>query len=141
MSRSRSSVRNPTMASSSYDPKSGKARVFYRYAGRQCNRTIKVASARAADALCETIDQTIADLERGRLILPSDADPVRFIISGGSIIQSRFGTTKPQTIILADLFERYRTDPPPHLEASTRKMQEIHFRRLLQLFPAKTIES
>ncbi len=44
------------MASLTYDPKTGKARVFFRYGGRQCNRMVKVKSGRTAEALCETID-------------------------------------------------------------------------------------
>ena len=63
-------ARKSTMASSTNDPKAGKARVFFRYGGRRCNRMAKVKSERAAQALCETIDQTIADLDRGGLTLP-----------------------------------------------------------------------
>ncbi len=129
------------MASQQYDPKTGKARVFFRYGGRQCNRTVKLKSARAAEALCETIEQTIADMERGRLALPPDADLVTFIISGGTLVQSAVPASAPKALTLSDVFERYRTEPPPHLETSTRKMQEIHFRRLLEVFPSKTVKA
>jgi hypothetical protein len=78
------------MASQQFDPKSGKARVFFRYGGRQCNRTVKVKSERAAEALCETIEQTIVDLDRGRLSLPPDADLVTFLISGGTVVDCTF---------------------------------------------------
>jgi hypothetical protein len=101
------------------------------HGGRQCNRTVKVKSERAAEALCETIEQTIADLDRGRLSLPPDADLVTFLISGGTVDESKVRTAAPKAVTLADLFERYRTDPPPHLEPSTRGMQEIHFKRLI----------
>lgn len=129
------------MASQQFDPKTGKTRVFFRYGGRQCNRTVKIKSARAADALCETIDQTIADLERGRIALPTDADPLTFIISGGTVVQSTNRAAAPKALTLADVFERYRTDAPPHLEPSTRRMQEIHFRRLLEVFPSMAIKA
>jgi integrase len=129
------------MASQQFDPKSGKARLFFRYGGRQCNRTVKVKSERAAEALCETIEQTIADLDRGRLSLPPDADLVTFLISGGTVDESKVRTAAPKAVTLADLFERYRTDPPPHLEQSTRGMQEIHFKRLGEVFPGKTLKS
>src|SRR5258708_22952455 len=99
------------MASSTYDPKTGKARVFFRYGGRQCNRMVKVKSERAAEALCETIDQTIADLERGRLTLPPDADVATFLISGGSVRLSPTKTVAPNALTLAEVFDRYRADP------------------------------
>jgi integrase len=130
------------MASSTYDAKTGKARVFFRIGARQYNKTVKVKSARAATALCETIDQTIADLERGRLTLPPGSNLVAFIVSGGAVVQSTSGGAAAKgTLRLADVFERYRSDSPPHLEASTRLMQEIHFRRVLEVFPSKTVGS
>jgi len=119
----------------------GKARIFFRFAGRQYNRTVPVKSQRAADALCETVDETIADLERGRLTLPPDADVAAFLISGGSLVKGRERVTTPKVLTLADVIDRYRTDAPNHLEASTRQIQETHFRRLLEVFPAKAIES
>jgi hypothetical protein len=45
-----------SMASQQFDPKTGKTRVFFRYDGRQYNRTVKTESARTADALCEGTD-------------------------------------------------------------------------------------
>lgn len=127
------------MASQKYDPKTGKARVFFRFDNRQFNKTIKVKSERAADALCEAIDQTIADLEWGRLPLPPESDVAAFLISGGTVVKSVTRAEPPKALELADLFERYRSEPPPHLEASTRKMQEIHFRRLLEVFPGQEV--
>ncbi len=47
----------------------------------------------------------------------------------------------PKPLSLSDVFERYREDAPPHLEQTTRRMQEIHFRRLLEVFPSKAVES
>jgi len=129
------------MSSQNYDPKTGKARIFFRYGGRQFNRTIKVKSERGGLALCETVDQTIADLERGRLVLPPDSDPVSFIISGGKLVESQANKAPApaKAVTLTDVFERYQADPPPHLEASTRRMQDIHFRRLKEVFPNKLI--
>lgn len=129
------------MASQQFDPKTGKARVFFRFGGRQYNRTVKVKSERAADALCETVDQAIAAVERGSLTLPPGADLVTFLISGGTVVQSVARAAVPKALTLEDLFARYRTEPPPHLETSTRRMQEIHFRRILEVFPTKAVKS
>jgi integrase len=128
------------MASAIHDQKAGKARVFFRYGGRQFNRVVKVKSQRAAEALCETIEQTIADLDRGRLTLPPDADLVTFLISGGSLAASPAEAKAAKPLTLDDIFERYRADPPPHLESSTRRMQEMHFRHLLRVFPTKQVK-
>ena len=127
------------MASSTYDPKTGRARVFFRFAGRQFNKTVKVKSERAAEALCETIEQTIADLDRGRLSLPSDADIASFLLSGGAMALCPTKAVPVKTVTFSDVFDLYRADPPHHLEASTRKIQETHFKRLLEVFPRKDI--
>ena len=104
------------MPSSTYDAKTGKAGVFFRFGGRQYNKTVNLKSARAATALCETIDQTLADLERGRLTLPPGSNAATFIVSGGAVTQSATGgAAAKSTLRLADVFERYRTDSPPQL--------------------------
>ena len=127
------------MSSLKYDPKTGKARIFLRFGGRQLNRTIKVNSERAGLAMCETVDQTIADLERGRLTLPTGAAVVSFLLSGGKVADCPAAEAKNKAFTLKDVFGLYRTDPPPHLEGSTRRVQEIHFKRLLEVFRSKPI--
>lgn len=127
------------MASYVFDPKKGRVRVFFRYGGKQFNKTLKAESDRAAGRICAVIEETIQDVVRGNLTMPPDADPVTFMISRGK----RAGEpshARPKTVTLGDLFDLYRADPPPHLEVSTRKMQEIHFRRLLEVFPACEVQ-
>jgi hypothetical protein len=129
------------MASYEFDPKKGKARFFFRFGGKQFNKTRKVESDRAADRLRALIEETIGDLERGKLSMPPDADPVAFILSGGKVTtKPTLVRTEPKVVTLGDLFDLYRTDPPPHLEGSTRKMQEIHFRRLLEVLPNADVQ-
>jgi len=129
------------MASLKYDPRSGRARVFFRYNGRQFNRTVKVASERAGLALCETIDQTLTDLERGRLSLPPDVDLPAFLLSGGRLVKTLVkAEPPPMAKTLSDLVELYRAEPPPHLERSTQRTQEIHFKRLKSIFPGKSLK-
>src|SRR5262245_18061233 len=127
------------MASFNCDPKTGKARVFFRYGGRQFNRTIKLGTARAAEGMRATIEETIADLQRGRLNLPPDAGVKAFLISGGRLTENTAARAVKKSLTLAELFDQIRADPPPHLEASTRKIQEIHFCRLLEVFPNKEL--
>ena len=85
------------------------------------------------------IEETIADLERGRLTLPPEADLKTFLLSGGKLTESPTPHAIKKSLTLEEMFDQYRADPPPHLEASTRQIQEIHFRRLLEVFPNKEI--
>ena len=73
------------MASRDFDPKTGKARLFFRYGGRQFNRTISAKTDREAERACALIEETIQDLERGKLVIPTEADPAAFILSGGKV--------------------------------------------------------
>jgi hypothetical protein len=127
------------MSSQQLDPRTGKARIFFRYCGRQYNRTVLARSQRSAEAQCQTIDETLDPLERGRLELPAGADLVTFLIAGGKVVKSVAAVASATSITLAALFHRYRAGPPPHLEGSTRKMQEIHFRRSLEVFPSTKV--
>ncbi|MDB5349224.1 MAG: hypothetical protein JWN86_471 [Planctomycetota bacterium] len=79
--------------------KTGKARLFLRYARRQYNRTINVGSEREAERACALIEETIQDLQRGKLAMPPGADPVDFLLSGGRV------TVRPER------------DPDPSAEA------------------------
>ena len=47
------------MASYDYDLKNGKARVFFRFAGKPFNRTVKAESDRTSGRLCALIEETI----------------------------------------------------------------------------------
>src|SRR5271157_3151992 len=78
------------MSSAQFNPKTGKVRIFFRYDGRQFNRTMKVASERAGSALCEIVDQTMSDLERGRISLPAAVDLPSFLLSGGKVVRNCF---------------------------------------------------
>ena len=127
------------MASFNYDPKTGKARVFFRYGGRQLNKTMKIGTVRAAEGVRALIEETIADLERGRLALPPEADLKTFLLSGGKLTENPTPRLIKKSPTLEEMFDQYRADPPPHLEPSTRQIQEIHFRRLLEVFPNKEI--
>ena len=74
--------------------------------------------------------------------MPSEADPVAFMLSGGRVIGKPAGDAEgPKAIRLGDLFNLYRADSPLHLENSTRKLQETHFRRLLEVFPGIDLQN
>src|SRR4051794_3829163 len=99
------------MASYDFDPRKGKARVFFRHGGHQFNKTVKVESDRAAGRLCAVIEETVQDLERGKLTMPPDADPIAFMLSGGKMTGKPTPPETPKAMSLDALFDLYRTDP------------------------------
>jgi hypothetical protein len=58
------------MASHTFDPKTSKSRIFFRYGGRQFNRIVLANNSREAERLCALVEVTIQDLERGKLVMP-----------------------------------------------------------------------
>ena len=58
------------MASRDFNSKTGKARLFFRYEGRQYNKVIQVRNDDEARRACALIEETIQDLERGKLVMP-----------------------------------------------------------------------
>jgi integrase len=91
------------MASYEFDPKTGRARLFFRYNGRQLNRTINVPTDRAADNARALVEETIQDLKRGKLAMPADADPADFLLSGGKVV------TKPRPVETQEAATEVRT--------------------------------
>jgi integrase len=123
------------VASYVFDLKKGRVRLFFRYAQTQFNKTVKVETEKAAGRLCAIVEEALDDLARGKLIMPADADPVTFILSGGKLLAQPSRKPKsPTEVTLDGLIHLYQADPPPNLELSTHKMQKIHFKRLLEEF-------
>jgi hypothetical protein len=107
---------------------------------RQFNRTISVKSDREAERACALIEETIQDLERGKLAMPTDADPVSFIISGGKIaarpqaVSIQFQETPPPPT-LRQVFDTYvATLTPGSKEANTIETEAVHRRHFLRIF-------
>src|SRR5262245_28785327 len=116
------------MASVQYDPQSKRGRVFFRYAGRQFNQTIRFDNRAAAERQLAVIEEMISDLERGKLTMPPEADPKLFIISGGKanerpkpVAVSHPFQDADRAATLGSLLDRYQADlTPGSKEASTR---------------------
>ncbi len=92
------------MASLTKDPASGNYRVQFRLGGRNFHKSLKTASEKKATTMFAQLEETLHDLERGRLELPTDADVWEFLKSGGR----REGRLQPpQTLTLQNLFDWY----------------------------------
>jgi integrase len=127
------------MASYKFDPASGDARLFWRFGERQMTKVIRCATEREAQRACSAIEETLQDIARGRLAIPDGADAKAFILSGGRAASRPGLSSSGRPWTLDALFEAYRVAPPPNLEPSTRRMQEIHFRRLAESAPVRTL--
>lgn len=112
------------MASIKFDAKAGRARLFYRFAGQQFNRTIRVSTQREAERACALVEETIEDLKRGKLQMPPEADPAEFIFSGGRV------SAKPRA---SDPTEEAEAKPP-----TTKWVFDTYFENLLTFRKAKS---
>ncbi len=66
-------------------PQDGRGRLYFRYGGKQFNKTIPVESDKEALRVCALIEETIQDLQRGKLATPAEADPALFILSAAKV--------------------------------------------------------
>ena len=71
------------MASVRPDPQTGIYRIHFWYGGRQFQQSLKTTSEQKARTMKGQIEETLLDLERGRLILPSGADFWEFVKTDG----------------------------------------------------------
>ena len=128
------------MASYQYDAKKRTARIHFRYGGRQLNRVEKVESERHAQRIVALAEDTLQDLERGKLAIPDGVDAKAFILTGGKVqkradrvADSLHDDAKPPTI--GSVFDVYEaTLTPGSKEASSIETEAIHgrhFRRVL----------
>lgn len=123
------------MANAILDPRTGKFRIFFRLGKQQFNRTVRLEGSRAAERLCAAIEETIQDLNRGRLVIPEGADRALFILSGGKVSGTIGLPAKPMT--LGDLLYHYQGSVVGK-EPSTRYTEDIHARHLLRIIGPKT---
>ena len=97
------------MASIEFDEASGRYRIWFRYAGKPYKRSLKTTEKREAEAVVGRVEETIRLLERGRLDIPSDADPGVFILSDGKL---NWKLTAEQEYTLEKLLDLYPKSLP-----------------------------
>jgi hypothetical protein len=102
------------MASFDFNPRMGSARFFFRFGGRQFNKTLPAKNDREADRIRAQIEETIVDLVRGKLLMPHDADPASYILSGGKV------ASQPR-LVSNPFQEAPKTPPSSTSSTSTRR--------------------
>lgn len=73
------------MAYLEIDSTSGYYLIRFRYGGRPFKRSLKTQDHSEAEGVLGRVRETIRLLERGRLEMPPDADPGKFIVSDGKL--------------------------------------------------------
>jgi integrase len=115
--------------------KSGVYRIHFWYGGKQHHKSLMTTKATKANAMKAQIEETLHDLERGRLSLPADADFWEFVKTDGKRDKKplvRSGAT------LEGLFEWYFGSLPEGARATkTIKVQTIHGKHIKRLLGAK----
>lgn len=122
------------MASLEQDPQSKRYRLRFRFAGRECKRSLGTTAKREAIAAQVQFEETLRLVESGRLIIPPDTDPIAFLLSDG-----RATGTKPLKLVtLGQLIDSYQQELPPGAkEDSTLYTENIHLRHLKRLLKVR----
>src|SRR5262245_22623419 len=126
------------MASFDFDPKSGNFHIRFRYGGKPFKRALSLSDDREAERVCGVVEETLKDLRRGRLVMPDDADPGAFLISGGKVVgKPKLASQEAENapITLGRVFDTYTaTLTPGSKEPNTLETEAIHarhFKRVL----------
>ncbi len=124
------------MASINQDQHSGRFRVRFRLNGQEFNRLIKTKNRKEAIAILGRIEETVMLVERGRLTLPEDAEPGRFILSDGKFTQKQCAQKIRD---FNKLFEQYEESQFHNSkEQTTQTTEQIHLRHLRRLLKLST---
>lgn len=121
-----------TLASLHKHPKSSNWSIKFRFGGTTIYKSLRTDDEKEAQRLRLQIERTVADIERGRLVVPDDADLWQFILSDGKLSQKPTAPTRPVT--LADLMDAYFAGQVGQKEQNTLVTEGIHrghFERLL----------
>ncbi len=108
--------------------------IRFRFVGQSYKRSLKTESKKDAQSALSRVNETLSLVQRGFLIMPPDADPVTYFLSGGKATKSpKF----EKGITLGELFTKYQSALPVQAkEKTTLRTEETHlkhFRRKLPL--------
>lgn len=125
------------MASFDFDPVSGRHHIRFRYGKTPYKRALRLEDDREAERVCAQVEETIKDLKRGRLVMPPDAEPGAFILSGGKLTGKP--TPPPKQLTVDNLLDLYCENFPAAAKAKTTALTEaIHRKHLIRVLGEKT---
>ena len=124
------------MASIKQDPASGMYRIYFRYGGKQHQKSLKTADEAEALELQGRVERMLRDLESGWTKLPDGADWWTFVFTGGQRAQK---VVAPTVVTLDQLFTRYEQEMPPgSMEANSLDTFRLHKKHLLRILGARS---
>jgi integrase len=124
------------VASIKQDPESGNYRIYFRYGGKQHQKSLKTKDETEASELQGRVERMLRDLETGWTILPDGADWWTFVLTGGQRAQK---TVAPTVLTLDQLFTRYEQEMPPgSMETNSLATYRLHKKHLFRHLSAKT---
>jgi len=102
-------------------------RVVFRFSGKKFQAPLKTADRKEAESCLGRIEENLRLLERGRLILPSDADLPTFLLSDGRVAERP--QLPPERLTLDSLAKQYaEVHSNGALESDTLETAQIHLR-------------
>lgn len=122
------------MATIEQDTSSKQFFIRFRFVGRSYKRSLKTENKKDAQSALSRLNETLSLVQRGFLIMPPDADPAIYLLSGGKATKT---PKHERGITLGELFTKYQSALPVQAkEKTTLKTEETHlkhFRRKLPL--------
>ncbi len=122
------------MATLDKHPTSNHFLIRFRFAGRSYKRSLKTDNKKNAESALSRLEETLSLVQRGFLVMPPDADPVTYFLSGGKAANT---PKNEKGITLGELFTKYQSALPAQAKEQTTLKTEAthlkHFRRKLPL--------
>src|ERR1700722_7874193 len=119
------------MASLSRDSRSGVYYVQFRFQGRHLNKSLKITDEKKAQAYLARVQETLADIERGRMVSPPGAAPWTFIRTDGRQEQKQDAA---KVLTLGELFKWYNGQRTPDANGpKTIKVEGVHQGHFLRI--------
>ena len=135
------------MASRVRDP-NGNYLVKFRYGGWGFTRSLETRDAGLADTGVKRAEKTLMRLKRGWLMMPPDADPVLFIVSGGQLShkpvmgpRQATAVSDPRHTVKTTLDLYVGSLTPGAKGANTLETEAIPRTHLVSLLGAKAVET
>jgi hypothetical protein len=123
------------MAALSRDENTGILRIHFRFGGKQFQKSLKTTEKVKAEAMKGTVEETLHDLERGRLAVPPEADFWVFVRSGGKL---EAAPDLRKSLTLCELFDTYDDKLTTGAkEPSTRRVEKIHAEHLKRVMGSR----
>lgn len=102
--------------------------VCFRLGEKRFKRSLGTKNQRTADSLTCRLEENLQDIERGRLLVPENADLVTFLLSDGRVAEPFANSSQPT---LKRLFDAYfDAIPAGSMEESTISGMKIQRQRL-----------